>query len=188
MNLTCACASLALASLIAAQAQPATTTTEASANASFAYMSDDGCVETEVVLFANRTTVVSAKAPSTTSEVMYSRHRYDYCDNSDLSTDLGSSLRPVFSGDLNRAALNVTINGASASGSVAPVSFELVWEGKGGTTRMAVPRKTSSGNIKVIRNEKLTRNAAVTGTVDGQSISGAVVTASLHTTRKTISH
>ena len=97
MGLMRACGWLALSSLIAAEAQTTTTTTQASAaSASFVYVSDDGCVQNEVVLFANRTTVVSAKAPRTTAEVMYSRYQYDYCEDSDLGTDVGTSMRPIF--------------------------------------------------------------------------------------------
>jgi hypothetical protein len=112
-----ACGWLTLSSLIAAEGQTAATTTQAfAASASFAYVSDDGCVQNDVIVFANRTTVDSAQAPSTTAEVTYSRYRYDYCQDSDLGTDQGTSRRPLFSGDLNRASLNATINGHTASG------------------------------------------------------------------------
>src|ERR1035437_7638991 len=149
--LTRACGWLALSSLIAAQAQTATTTTQASAaSANFAYMSDDGCVQNVVIVVANVRTVVSAKAPGTTAEVTYSRDRYDYCEDSDLGTDLGTSPRPVFSGNLNRASLNATINGHTASGSVIAVSFVLVWEGKGGITRrVGRPQTTRAGSAKL---------------------------------------
>jgi len=189
MGLTRACGWLALSSLIAAEAQTTTTTTQAfAASASFAYMSDDGCVQNEVVVFANRTTVVSAKAPRTTAEVMYSRYRYDYCEDSDLGTDLGTGVRPIFSGDLNRASLNATISGPSASGSVVTVSFVLVWEGKGSITRQtARPQNRRAGSVKVIRSENLSRNALVSGTMDGEDISDAMVGASLQAIRKTIS-
>ena len=69
MRLSLGCAWLALFSLMPAQAQTATTKKTAAASASFAYVSDDGCVHNEVILFANRTTVVSAKPPRTTAEV-----------------------------------------------------------------------------------------------------------------------
>jgi hypothetical protein len=189
MNLTRACAWLALSSLIGAGAQTATTTTQASAaNASFVYVSDDGCVENEVVVLANRTTVVSAKGPSTTAEVTYSRYRYDYCEDSDLGTDLGTSSAPIFSGDLNRASLNATINGHTALGSAVTVSLVLVWQGKGSVTRRAGhPQNTRADSAKVIRTENLSRNAVVSGTMDEWDISDGAVGASLHTTRKTIS-
>jgi hypothetical protein len=189
MGLTRACGWLALSSLIAAEAQaPATTTQASTASASFAYVSDNGCIQNEVIVFANRTMVVSAKAPSTTAEVTYSRYRYDYCEDSDLGTDLGTASRPVFSGDLNRASLNATINGHTPSGSVVTVSFVLVWEGKGGITRRADrPQDSRAGSIKSIRSENLSRNAVVSGTLDDRDISDAIIGASLHTTRKTIS-
>jgi hypothetical protein len=188
-GLTRACGWLALSSLIAAEAQPAATTIQASAaSASFTYVSDDGCVENEVIVFANQTTVVSDKSPGTTAKVMYSRHRYDYCEDSDLGTDLGTSLRPAFSGDLNRAALTATIGGTTASGSPVTVSLALVWEGKGAITRLAGrPPNTRSGSATAVGIENLSRNSVVSGTVDGQSISAATVSASLHTTRKTAS-
>jgi len=189
MGLTRACGWLALSCLIAAQAQTAATTTQASAaSASFAYVSDDGCVQNEVIVFANRTTVVSAKAPITTAQVTYSRYRYDYCEDSDLGTDMGTSPRPAFSGDLNRASLNATINGYAASGSVVPISFVLVWEGKGRIMRQAGrPQNARAGSAKLIRGENLSRNAVVRGTIDDRDISDATVGASLRTTRKTIS-
>lgn len=188
MGLIRACGWLALSSVLMAAEAPTTTTTQASAaNASFAYISDDGCVENEVVVFANTTTVTSAKAPSTAAEVMYSRHRYDYCGDSDLGTDLGTSLRPVFSGDLNRAALNATIHGATASGAVVTVSIELVWEGKGAIAHLASRAPSTSTRAKAVRTQNLSRNAVVSGTMDGQNISDTVVSANLHTTRKTVS-
>src|ERR1035438_9580235 len=103
--LTRACGWLALSSLIAAQAQTGATTTQTSAaSANFTYVSDDGCILNEIIVFANRTTVVTANAPRTTGEVTYTRYRYDYCEDVDLGTDLGSSAQPAFSGDLNRAS------------------------------------------------------------------------------------
>ncbi|MGO9262191.1 MAG: hypothetical protein ACLQU1_38705 [Bryobacteraceae bacterium] len=160
---------------------------QSAASASFAYVSDDGCVENEVIVFANQTTAVADQA-GTAAKVMYSRSRYDYCEDSDLGTDVGTSLRPAFSGDLNRAALNATINGTTASGSPVTVSFALVWEGKGGITHQAGrPPNTRSGSTKAIGIENLSRNAVVSGTMDGQNISDATVSASLHTTRKTAS-
>ena len=51
--------------------------------------------------------------------------------------NLGTSVRPIISGDLNRASLNATISGGTASGSVVTVPLVLVWEGKGGITRQA---------------------------------------------------
>jgi hypothetical protein len=185
MKLTGVYGWLAFCSLIAAQAQPATTTTRAlAASATFAYPSDDGCVENDVIVFANQTTVASAKTPGATAEVMYYRHRYDYCADADLGTDQGTSRRPVFSGDLNRAALTAAISGTSASGSAVSASFELVWEGKGAITPTP---KTASGSTKMVRDESLTRNAVLSGTIDGQSVSSALVSANLHSTRRTIS-
>ena len=189
MGIMRACGWLALSSLIAAEAQtPATTTQGSTASATFAYVSDDGCVQNEVIVFADRTTVVSAKGPSTTAEVTYTRYRYVYCEDSDLGTDLGTSPRPMFSGDLNRASLNATINGHTASGSVIAVSFVLVWEGKGGITRrVGRPQTTRAGSAKLVPSENLSRNAVVSGTMDDRDISDATIGASLHTTRKTIS-
>ena len=189
MRLTRACGWLALSSLIAAEAQTAATTTHVSAaSASFAYVSDNGCVQNEVVVFANTRTVASAKAPGTTSEVTYSRYRYDYCEDSNLGTDVGTSPRPTFVGDLNRASLNATIDGHTASGSAVTVSLLLVWEGKGGIKRQAGrPQNAGASAAKLIRSENLSRNAVVTGTMDGEDISDAMVGATLHTTRKTIS-
>src|ERR1035438_10927824 len=93
--LTRACGWLALSSLIAAQAQTAATSPQTSAaSANFAYVSDDGCILNEVIVFANRTTAVKTDAPRTTAEVTYTRYRYDYCEDADLGTDLGTSSRP----------------------------------------------------------------------------------------------
>jgi hypothetical protein len=187
--LTRACGWLALSGWIAANAQtaaPATHTSAATAN--FAYVSDDGCVQNEIIVFASRTTVVSDKTPHTTAEVTYSRYRYDYCEDTDLGTDLGASSQPVFSGDLNRASLNATVNGHTASGSAVTVSFVLVWEGKGVIARrMGRPQNTRDGGANLVRNENLSRTAVVSGSMDGLDISGATVGATLHTTRKTIS-
>jgi hypothetical protein len=178
---------LPLFSLIAAEPQTARTTQESAASASFVFMSDDGCVQNEVLVFANLRNVMSAQAPSKTAEVTYSRHRYDYCENSDLGTDIGTSSRPVFSGDLNTASLNATIDGHTASGSVVLVSFVLAWEGRGGIKRQAVhPQNAGPGSARSIRSESLSRNAVVTGTVDRQEINDALVGASLHTTRRTL--
>jgi len=184
MGLTRACGWLALSSLIAAEAQTTTTTTQASAaSASFVYVSDDGCVQNEVVVFANRATAASAKAPGTTAEVTYSRYRYDFCEDSDLGTDMGTTARPIFSGDLNRASLNATIGGHTPTGSVVTVSLVLIWEGKGRVTRQVRrPQNARAGG-----SEHLSRNAVVSGTMDGEDISDEMVGASLHTTRKTVS-
>jgi len=189
MGLTRACGWLALSSLIliAAEAQTAATTMqEAAATASFTYVTDDGCVQNEVTVFANRTTAVSAKTPNATAEVTYFRYRYDYCEDSDLGTDLGASSRPVFSGDLNSASLNARIDGRTASGSVVTISFVLEWEGKGGIARRAGRRQDTRAGGKSIGGETLSRSAVVTGTVDERNISDATVDASLHTTRRTI--
>ena len=189
--LTRACGWLALSALIAiaAEAQPVATTTRTSAaSANFTYVSDDGCILNEVIVFANRTTVASANAPRTTEEVTYTRYRYDYCEDADLGTDLGSSSQPAFSGDLNRASLNATIHGHTASGSPVTVSFVLMWEGKGSITRKAGrPQNAPDGSAKSINIESLNRNAVVSGSMDERDISDAAVGASLHTTRKTIS-
>jgi hypothetical protein len=190
MGFTRACGWLALSSfLIAAEAQTVATTTQSfAATANFAYVSDDGCVQNEVIVFANRTIVVPAKAPGTTAEVTYTRYRYDYCEDTDLGTDLGTSSRPIFSGDLNRGSLNATINGHTASGSVVTVSLVLVWEGKGGITRRAGgAQNTRAGSARSTPSENLSRNAVVSGSMDDRDISDAIVGASLHMTRKTIS-
>jgi hypothetical protein len=187
MGLTRTLCWLAFSSLIAAAAQPVRTTQVSAASASFAYTSDEECVQNEVLVFANMRTVASAKAPSTTAEVTYSRHRYDYCEDADLGTDIGTTLRPVFSGDLNTASLNTTIEGHTASGSGVTISFALVWEGRGDVKRQAIhPKNAGAGSAKTVSSENLSRNAVVTGTVDRQDIADSVVGASLHTTRRTI--
>ena len=187
--LTRACGWLALSSLIAAQTQTVATTMQTSAaSANFTYVSDDGCILNEVIVFANRTTVVSAHAPRTTGEVTYTRYRYDYCEDVDLGTDLGSSAQPAFSGDLNRASLNATIQGHTASGSPVTVSLVLLWEGKGSITRKeGRPRNAPDSGTRLARTENLNRGAVVTGSMDEREISDAAVGASLHTTRKTMS-
>ena len=190
---------LMFSSLMAVEAQvpsppastPSQTTTQAStATASFAYVTDEGCVQNEVMVFVNRTTVSpgkarAAKAPTAIAEVSYSRHRYNDCEDTELGTDLGTNSRPAFSGDLNRAALNVTINGHTESGDAVPVSFVLVWEGRGNVTRRAGTPQ-NPGSSRVIQSEDLSRNAVVSGTLDDEDISAASIGASLHTTRKTI--
>jgi len=179
---------LAFSSLVAAEAQSVATTQSASASPSFAYVADDGCIQNDVLVFANQTTTDTAKTPGPILEVTYSRHRYDYCQDSDLGTDAGTSSHPMFSGDLNRALLSVTILGHTASGSPVTVAFALVWEGKGGiTSRTDRPQNARAGAAKTIRIENLSRGAAVSGTMDERDISDAIVGASLHTTRKTSS-
>ena len=187
--LTSACVCLALSPLIAAEPETIGTTTQTSAaSATFIYVSDDGCILNEVIVFANRTTVASAGAPRTTGEVTYTRYRYDYCVDADLGTDMGSSPQPVFSGDLNRASLNATIHGHTAYGSLVTVSFALMWEGKGSiTSKAARPQNSPGGSAGSTRTENMSRNAMVSGSVDEQDISDAAVGASLHTTRKAIS-
>jgi len=92
--------------LDAAQAQPVPTTRRRRRQAPISpTWSDDGCVQNEVIVFANQTTVVSGNAPRNHREVTYTRYRYDYCEDTDLGTDLGTSSQPMFSGDLNRASL-----------------------------------------------------------------------------------
>ena len=186
--LTRACGWLALSCWMAAQAQPVPTTTQtASASANFAYVSDDGCVQNEVIVFANQTTVVSGNAPRTTAEVTYTRYRYDYCEDTDLGTDLGTSSQPMFSGDLNRASLNAAIHGHTASGSAVTVSFVLVWNGRGSvTSRVGRPQDARAGSAPSPGSENLSRNAVVSGSMDERDIANAAVGASLHTTRKTI--
>ena len=187
--LTSACVCLALSPLIAAETETIGTTTQTSAaSANFIYVSDDGCILNEVIVFANRTTVVSAGAPRTTGEVTYTRYRYDYCEDTDLGTDLGSSSQPAFSGDLNRALLNATIHGHTPSGSPATISLALMWEGKGSvTSKTARPQNSPSGSPGLARTQNMSRNATVSGSVDEQDVSDAAVGASLHTTRKAIS-
>jgi hypothetical protein len=188
MRLSFASSGLAIFSLISAQAQTATTKQTSAASASFNYVSDDGCVQNEVIVFANSATVGAADQPKTTATVTYSRYRYDYCDDSDLGTDVGNSPRPTFSGDLNKASLYVTINGLTASGSATTISFELVWVGTGGTVRLPDhPQNKRAANSKVVRSENMSRNAVVRGTIDGQNVSGGMISANLHTTRNTIS-
>jgi hypothetical protein len=151
-------------------------------------VSDDGCILNEVIVFANRTTAVRANAPRTTTEVTYTRYRYDYCEDTDLGTDLGTSSHAVFSGDLNRASLNATISGHTAAGSAVTVTFVLIWEGKGAVTRKTGgPQNAPAAGAKAMRTENLNRGAVVTGSMDERDISDSVVGASLHTTRKTSS-
>jgi len=186
--LTRACVCLALSSLVAAQSQTAATSTQTSAaSANFAYVSDDGCILNEVIVFANRTTAVKANAPRTSAEVTYTRYRYDYCEDTDLGTDLGTSSRAVFSGDLNRASLNATISGHTAAGSAVTVTFVLIWEGKGAVTRKTGGPQNAPAGAKAMRTENLNRSAVVSGSMDERDISDSVVGASLHTTRKTSS-
>jgi hypothetical protein len=189
IRLSLACGCLTLFSLVSAEAQKTTTAQASAANASFAYISDDGCVQNDVVVFANKTTVVSANPPDTKATVTYSRYRYDYCDDSDLGTDMGASAQPVFSGNLDGALLNATINGTTASGSAVSVSIVLVWQGRGATTPLAGrPPNSRAGSPKVIHSENLSRNATVvSGTIDGQDITQGLVSASLRTTLKTTS-
>jgi len=173
--------------LIAGETQTATTTLASAASASFAYMSDDECVQNEVLVFANMRTVASAKATTTTAEVAYSRHRYDYCKDSDLGTDMGSTSRPVFSVDLNTASVDASIDGHTDSGSVTTFSIALVWQGRGGIKRQVDrPQNAVVGSPTLIRQENLSRNAVVSGTVDRQDAADALVGASLHTSRRTI--
>ena len=179
---------LALFCWFGAEAQTPITTQSSSASASFAYLSDDDCIQNEVEVFASRTTVGSATAPKTTVSVTYSRHRYDLCEEADLGTDLGAAGRPQFSGDLNRASLNATISGSTSHGAATTIAFVLEWAGKGDATTMSgVPPGKRSGRPQVIRSERLSRSAAVRGTVDGQDVSGGAASASLHTTQNTIS-
>ena len=186
--LTSACICLALSPLIAVETETIGTTTQTSAaSANFIYVSDDACILNEVIVFANRTTVVSAGAPRTTGEVTYTRYRYDYCEDADLGTDLGSSSQPAFSGDLNRASLNATIHGHTASGLPVTVSFALMWEGKGSITSKVARPQNSPGGGGSTHTENISRSAMVSGSVDEQDISDAAVGASLHTTRKAIS-
>ena len=187
MGFTSACGWLALSSGIAAAPQTATTTQRSAANASFTYVSDDGCIQNEVVVFASRTTVVSADPRKASVLVTYYRSRYDSCEDADLGTDLGTSSQPIFSGDLNRASLNGTVSGPTPSGLVATASFVLVWEGNGGITRLADRAQKTPASAKVIRSDDFRRTAVATGTIDGHDISGGMVSASLHTTQKTIS-
>jgi len=193
MRLLCAFGWLAISASIATAGQaprPAQASTKtvqsSSVSATFAYVSDGGCVQNQVVVFANLRTASSSKAPQTTADVTYSRHRYDDCDDADLGTDIGTSSRPAFSGDLNKALLNATVEGHTPSGSAVAVSFALVWEGKGAITRHPgrLPAARADG-AKPIASESLSRSAAVSGSMDGEDISDAVVSGSLHTSRKT---
>jgi hypothetical protein len=88
---------------------------------------------------------------------------------------------------LNRASLNGTVSGPTPSGLVATASFVLVWEGNGGITRLADRAQKTPASAKVIRSDDFRRTAVATGTIDGHDISGGMVSASLHTTQKTIS-
>lgn len=187
MRLTHAYCWLAIFPFIAAEAQTAMTTQVSTASANFSYVSDDGCIQNDVMVFATRRTVVSDKAPSTTGVVTYSRYRYDYCQDSDLGTDLGSSSRLDLSGDLNKTSLNATIQGHTASGSTVSISFVLMWEGKGNVTRqVSTPPNARAANAKLTRSDMI-RNAVVRGTVDERDVSEAVVGARLRSTQNTMS-
>lgn len=183
------CGCLALLSGMSLEAQTATTTKSSSATASFAYLSDDDCVQNDVEVFASQTTVASSKVPKTTMAATYSRHRYNLCEDSDLGTDFGAVGRLAFAGDLDRASLSATISGSSGPGSTTAVAFVLEWAGKGESTRLPAPPETKrTGRPTVIRSENLSRGAIVRGAIDGQDISGGAVSASLHTAQNTISH
>ncbi len=192
MGFASICGCLAISSMIAAAAQaPApvsgSATRSSVASATFAYVSDGGCVQNQVVVFANLRTASPSKGAGTSAEVTYSRHRYDDCEDSDLGTDIGTSSRLAFSGDLNKAYLNAAVEGHTPSGSPVTASFALVWEGKGAITRQASrPTGARSGSGKAIPSENLSRGAVVTGSMDGEDISDAVVSGSLHTSRKTV--
>jgi len=125
--------------------------------------------------------------PDTRAEVTYSRHRYDDCEDADLGTDIGATSRVAFSGDLNKAFLNATVEGHTPSASLVAVSFALVWEGKGVITRQAGRSPGARSDVaRPIHIENLSRTAVVSGSMDGDDISDAAVSASLHTSRKTI--
>lgn len=181
-----ACSLLAFSSLILIEAHAATTQTS-TASASFVYMSDDGCVQNQVIVFANRMTPISSQAPGTAIEVTYFRDRYDYCKESDLGTDTGTSRRPLFSADLNRAALNATIDGHTVTGSPVTISFDLVWEGQGTITGRKAALRAHGESGRLMHRQTLSRNAAVNGSVDDHDISGAVVGASLQTISRIVS-
>jgi hypothetical protein len=186
MGLVRACGCLAVFSLFPVQAQQSTTTRSSAASATFSYVSDDGCVQNDVSVFANSTTLAGTNPLNTKTTVTYSRYRYDYCADTELGVDMGTNPKPVFSGSLDKALLNASITGTTASGTAVSVSLVLLWEGKGAAERLADrPQNTRAGSPKVIRSENLRRNATVSGTIDGQDVSSGMVHATLHTTQKT---
>ena len=184
---TCACICLAVFSCVGARAQNAISTQSSSATATFAYLSDDDCVQNEVEVFASRTTVTSASGPPPSMTATYSRHRFDICENIDLGADIGATGHGTFTADLDRASLSATIGGVSPSGARTTINIALEWAGRGATVQpSAAPSNQIAGKPKVTRGSA-SRSAVARGTVDGIDVSDAAVGASLHLEQHTVS-
>jgi hypothetical protein len=177
-----------LAPLATAGPAPATTATVEvrSASADLAFVSREGCVQNEISIIVHQTTVRpgASQDARTETHVSYSRSRFDFCEGVDLGTDLGSSRTALFSGDLNRARLDVSIDGVDASQSTIRISFSLTWNGTGNIQRAGRSPSASPDAKAAVHTVSQSRNAWVEGRVDGQDVSGATIAASLQTTRE----
>ena len=184
------CGCLALLSGMSLEAQTATTTKSSSATASFAYLSDDDCVQNDVEVFASQTTVASSKVPKTTMAATYSRHRYNLCEDSDFGHRLRSRRATGLRGRFGPCVSQRDHQWLKWSRLDDGRCFCVGWAGKGESTRLPAPPETKrTGRPTVIRSENLSRGAIVRGAIDGQDISGTEQSShSLHTAQNTISH
>jgi hypothetical protein len=157
-----------------------------SATANLAFLSGDGCVQNEILIFVNQT----SGAPNTPggvpgkTDVTYSRSRFDFCEGVDLGTDRGSSQAVTVSGDLKRLRLDGTINGMDRAQVATRVTFSITWTGMGEIHR--VTHAAGTPNAKgAARPDTQSCTATVVGRVEGEEISEASIGSILLTMRQT---
>ena len=154
-----------------AQAQATQSSTRTlTASAMFSTLS--GCTETDITLTATRTISKASGASTTTTAADINISKVDICFGQDLGTSIGSNSPISFSGDLNSATLNGTINVLDLSSSQARnVPVSVTWTGLGNATGGTTVTKSTTGDTTTItRTTNLSENATATGTIDGMSV------------------
>jgi len=161
-----------------------------SATANLAFVSYEGCVQNEISIFVNQTSVWPGASgePHSETAISYSRTRFDLCEDIDLGTDTGASRSAHFSADMSRAQLEASIEGTGPSQAPTRISLSLTFIGTGDTHQASrSPGAPTNAKAKVaVRTDSQTRNAWVQGRIDGQDVSGGSLGASLQITRQTI--
>ena len=173
MKATFARAAAVMGILVVASGALATTTSETisgnGAAASFA-TSSTNCIENFITVTAGTNVITPAGVEPVKAVLTIAQS--DICLGQNLGTSSGVSTTVAFAGDLNSASLVGTITVFDENGVGRSVPVSLTWVGTGTTTHANTTTKFIAGNdITTIRTRDASRNATVTGSVDGFPVS-----------------
>jgi hypothetical protein len=186
---------VALFALFGGAASADTTVTNAKvrgleATATFSLI--EGCLATDIVLFAAEALTQTNGSPTTSTEAILGITTSDVCVGGTLDDEVTLSSDVSFSGSTASATLSGTVAVQSIVGSVRDVPVSLTFTGVGDTVRdRSTQRLEDDGTLMIIRHNGSSREADVSGTIDGLNVEFAVGSAQLTSEREatlTVTH